>query len=46
MRAQAKDETEREALEQALENAQSIIVAANKLPPDTKEKSKAEKSKN
>lgn len=45
MRAQAKDENEREALEQALENAQSIIVAANKLPPDIKEKGKAEKGK-
>lgn len=45
MRAQAKDENEREALEQALEYAQSIIVAANKLPADTKEKEKAEKKK-
>lgn len=45
MRAQAKDETEREALEQALENAQSIVEAASKLPPDTKEKSKSEKAK-
>lgn len=45
LRAQAKDENEREALEQALEYAQQIIVAANKLPPDVKEKGKAEKSK-
>ncbi len=47
MRAQAKDETEREALETAMENAQSIVLAANKLPPDVKEKDKgkAEKSK-
>lgn len=47
MRAQAKDETEREALETAMEHAQSIILAANKLPPDVKEKDKgkAEKSK-
>lgn len=45
MRAQAKDETEREALEQALENAQLIIEASNKLPPETKEKAKGEKSR-
>lgn len=45
MRAQAKDENEREALEQALEYAQSIIVAANKLPPDAKGKEKEEKKK-
>jgi hypothetical protein len=47
MRDQAKDETEREALEQTLENAQAIITAANKLPPDVKEKDKgkAEKKK-
>lgn len=48
MRAQAKDETEREALEHALENAQSVIEAASRLPPDVKEKEKgkAEKNKN
>ena len=40
MRATAKDETEREALEAALENAEAIIVAANKLPPEVKEKEK------
>jgi hypothetical protein len=47
MRAQAKDETEREALESALENAQAIIAAADKLPPEVKEKDKgkAEKKK-
>lgn len=49
MRATAKDETEREALEAALENAEAIIVAANKLPPEVKEKEKdkgkAEKNK-
>ncbi len=48
MRAQAKDETEREALEHALENAQSIIEAANRLPPEVKEekeKKKTEKNK-
>jgi F0F1-type ATP synthase membrane subunit b/b' len=49
MRAQAKDETEREALEHALENAQSIVEAAKRLPPEVKEekeKKKSEKSKN
>ena len=45
MRQQAKDETERESLERAIENAQSVVEAANKLPPDVKEKDKAEKSK-
>jgi hypothetical protein len=47
VRAQAKDETEREALETAMENAQSIILAADKLPPEVKEKDKgkAEKKK-
>jgi hypothetical protein len=40
MREQAKNETEREALEGALENAQSIIEAANRLPPEVKEKDK------
>lgn len=46
MREQAKDKTEREALEGALENAQSIIEAANKLPPDVKEKDKGKAEKN
>ena len=46
MREQAKDKTEREALEAALENAQSIIEAANKLPPDVKEKNKGKAEKN
>jgi hypothetical protein len=47
MRDGAKDETEREALESAMENAQAIITAANKLPPEVKEKDKgkAEKKK-
>jgi hypothetical protein len=45
MRAQAKDETEREALEHALENAQSIIEAANRLPPEVKEEKEKEKKK-
>jgi hypothetical protein len=44
MRAQAKTEEEIGNLEQALENAQSIIEAARKLPPPT-EKEKKEKSK-
>ena len=44
MRAQAKTEEEMGNLEQALENAQSIIEAAKKLPPPT-EKEKKEKSK-
>jgi hypothetical protein len=42
MRAQAKTEAEIGSLEQALENAQSIIEAAKKLPPAT-EKEKREK---
>jgi hypothetical protein len=40
IRDQARDEGERESLEQALENAQSIIEAANKLPPEIKTKDK------
>ena len=44
MRAQAKTEEEIGNLEQALENAQSIVEAAKKLPPPT-EKEKKEKSK-
>ncbi|MEA2175219.1 MAG: hypothetical protein QOD00_2811 [Blastocatellia bacterium] len=40
MRDQAKEEGERESLEQALESAQSIIEAANKLPPEVKTKGK------
>lgn len=46
MRAQAKEGGEREALEQALENAQSVIEAANRLPPDVKEKDKGKTEKN
>jgi hypothetical protein len=46
MRSQAKDEAEREALEAALENAEAIIVAANKLPPEVKEKDKGKAEKN
>ncbi|MBD0325794.1 MAG: hypothetical protein ICV68_05150 [Pyrinomonadaceae bacterium] len=45
MRTQAKDETEREALEQALENAQSIVEAANRLPPEVKEEKEKDKKK-
>ena len=45
MRTQAKSETEREEVERALENAQSIVDAANKLPPEVKDKGKAEKKK-
>lgn len=33
MRASAQERSEREALEQAIENVQEIIEAANKLPP-------------
>jgi hypothetical protein len=40
MRDQATEEGERESLEQALESAQSIIEAANKLPPEVKTKGK------
>ena len=40
MRDTAKEEGERESLEQALESAQSIIEAANKLPPEVKTKGK------
>lgn len=41
MREQAKGEDERAPLEDALESAQSVIDAANKLPPETvKEKKK------
>jgi hypothetical protein len=41
MRDQAKEEAERESLEQALESAQSIIEAASKLPPEVKTKGKS-----
>jgi hypothetical protein len=41
MRDQATEEGERESLEQALESAQSIIEAANKLPPEVKTKGKS-----
>ncbi|HEY0407714.1 MAG TPA: hypothetical protein VGC89_18410 [Pyrinomonadaceae bacterium] len=44
MREQAKDEAERDVLEQALEHIQSILEAANKLPPDVQEKDKGKKS--
>jgi hypothetical protein len=44
MREQAKDEAERDVLEQSLEEIQSILEAANKLPPDVKEKDKGKKS--
>lgn len=41
MREQAKEGEERESLEQAIENAQAIIEAANKLPPEVKTKGKS-----
>jgi len=42
---QAKDEDERAAIAQAIENAQAIVDAANKLPPpSTKKKDKPPKS--
>jgi hypothetical protein len=41
MREQATEEGERESLAQALESAQSIIEAANKLPPEVKTKGKS-----
>ncbi len=44
MRAAAQSDDEREAIDQATENAQAIITAAQKLPPDTG-KSKKEKGK-
>lgn len=45
MRTQAKSDAEREEVEHALENAQSIVDAANRLPPEVKDKGKAEKKK-
>ena len=36
MRERAQDGRERDALEQAVENLQSVIEAANRLPPDVK----------
>ncbi len=45
LNAQAKAEEERAAIAQAVENAQSIVEAANKLPPpSTKKKDKPPKS--
>jgi hypothetical protein len=44
MREQAKEEAERDVLEQSLEHIQSILEAANKLPPDVKEKDKGKKA--
>lgn len=44
MRAAAQSDDEREAINQAIENAQAIITAAQKLPPETV-KSKKEKGK-
>jgi hypothetical protein len=45
--AQAKSEAELNSFDQLVENAESILQAANKLPPpvETKGKSKAEKAK-
>jgi Xaa-Pro aminopeptidase len=45
LRSQAKSEEEIANMEQAVENAQSIIAAAKKLPPAATEKEKKEKSK-
>ena len=45
LRSQAKSEEEIANIEQAVENAQSIIEAAKKLPPPATEKEKKEKSK-
>lgn len=39
--AQAKDEDERAAITQALENAQAIVDAGNKLPPPSTKKKKS-----
>ncbi len=44
MRAASQSDDEREAIGQATENAQAIVTAAQKLPPDTG-KSKKEKGK-
>jgi len=44
MRAAAQSDDEREAIDQAIENAQAIVTAAQKLPPETV-KSKKEKGK-
>lgn len=44
MRAAAQSDDEREAIDQAIENAQTIVTAAQKLPPETV-KSKKEKGK-
>ncbi len=44
MRAATQSDDEREAIDQAIENAQAIVTAAQKLPPETV-KSKKEKGK-
>ncbi len=44
MRAAAQSDDEREAIDQAIENTQAIVTAAQKLPPETV-KSKKEKGK-
>jgi acyl-CoA reductase-like NAD-dependent aldehyde dehydrogenase len=38
MREQAKDDLERHAIDQVMENVQEILGAANKLPPEEKKK--------
>jgi hypothetical protein len=47
LQAQAKGESEIASFEELMENAQSILQAANKLPPpvDKKEKGKGDKTK-
>jgi hypothetical protein len=47
LRAQAKSDAQIGSFEQLMENAESIVQAANRLPPpaEKKEKSKGEKSK-
>jgi acyl-CoA reductase-like NAD-dependent aldehyde dehydrogenase len=42
LRQQAQDSNERDAIEAALENAQSVVEAANKLPAEVKEKGKGQ----
>ena len=47
LQAQAKSDAEVASFEQLIENAESILAAANKLPPpiEKKEKGKGDKSK-
>lgn len=41
LRDQTREDAEREPLEQAIENAQQVIEAANKLPPEANPKGKS-----